>query len=58
MHKLMTEYCHEVGKLEDKALSETHDKALRKRYRTILTQGIGELPPAVPRKKGQRGCMA
>ena len=58
MHKLTTEYCHKVGKLEDKALSEPHYNALRKRYRTILTQGKGELPPVVPRKKGQRGRVA
>ena len=58
MHKLLLEYCHKVGKLEDKALSEPHYNALRKRYRTILTQGKGELPPVPPRKKGQRGRVA
>ena len=58
MHKLLLEYCHKVAKLEKKALSEKQYEALRKQYRTILTQGIGELPPVVPRKKGQRGRVA
>ena len=31
---------------------------MRKRYRSILTQGEGELPPIVSRKKGQRGRVA
>ena len=55
MHKLLTEYCHTVAKLEGKTLSEKQYEALRKRYRTTLTQGKGELPPVPPRKKGQRG---
>ena len=58
MHKLLLEYCHKVAKLKKKALSEKQYEALRKRYRTILTQGEGELPPVPPRKKGQRGRVA
>ena len=47
-----------VSKRDDKTLSASQYKALRKRYRTILTQGARELPPIPPRQNGQRGKVA
>ena len=39
MRALLQEACHKVNRGQTKALSEAVCKALRKRYRTILTQG-------------------
>jgi transposase len=39
-------------------LTEAEYKKLRKRYRTILTQGAKQLPPLPPRKQGSRGRIA
>ena len=39
-------------------MSKAALKALRKRYRTILTQGGKESPETPPRSKGQRGRVA
>ena len=57
MHKLLREACREVAKRQDKALSERAFRAVRKRYRTILTQGKKELPEPPPRTGG-RGRIA
>ena len=58
MKKLLCEACHRVNTSETKTLSEAEYRAIRKRYRTILTQGAGELPEIPKRKKGQRGRIA
>ena len=57
MHKLLREACRDVAKHENKALSERAFRAVRKRYRTILTQGGKELPEPPPRT-GRRGRIA
>ena len=41
-----------------KCLAEPELKAMRKRYRTILTKGQQELPKPPPRIKGKRGRVA
>ena len=58
MKRLLLGACHQVSKRDDKTLSASEYKALRKRYRTILTQGARELPPIPPRQNGQRGKVA
>ena len=47
-----------LNRSQSKLLSAAACKALRKRYRTILTQGAKELPAIPPRSKGQRGRIA
>jgi transposase len=47
-----------VAERESKQLSEAEYKRLRKRYRSILSQGAKQLPPLPPRKKGSRGRVA
>ena len=58
MRQLLLDACHEVANREDKTLSESEYKAVRKRYRTLLTQAERELPPIPPRHNGQRGRIA
>ena len=58
MKALLQAACHQVNRSQGKALSAAACKALRKRYRTILTQGGKELPAIPPRAKGQRGRIA
>ena len=58
MKALLQEACQRVNASHGKALSAAACKALRKRYRTILTQGRKELPALPPRKQGQRGPIA
>ena len=58
MKKLLREACHKVNKSETKTLTEAERLAIRKRYRTILTQGARELPEIPPRPKGKRGRIA
>ena len=55
---LLQEACRKVNRSQAKVLSAAACKALRKRYRTILTQGAKELPAIPPRTKGQRGRLA
>ena len=55
---LLQEACRKVNRSQAKVLSAAACKALRKRYRTILTQGANELPAIQPRTKGQRGRLA
>ena len=52
------EACHRVNKSATKTLTEAVRLAVRKRYRTILTQGGKELPEIPPRPKGKRGRIA
>ena len=58
MRRLLLDTCHEVAKRNEKTLSASEYKAVRKRYRTLLTQGERELPPIPPRQNGQRGRVA
>ena len=58
MKALLRAACHQLNGSQSKALSTAACKALRKRYRTILTQGRRELPAIPPRTKGQRGRIA
>ena len=39
MRRLLLDTCHEVAKRNEKTLSTSEYKAVRKRYRTLLTQG-------------------
>jgi transposase len=55
---LLQPACHRVNASPSKALSAAACQALRKRYRTSLTQGRKELPALPPRRKGQRGRIA
>ncbi len=58
MKRLLREACRRVNKSESKTLAEADRRAVRKRYRTILTQGGRELPEIPPRPKGKRGRIA
>ena len=58
MRKLLLETCRKVRELDAKALDEAAFKAVRKRYRTILTQAKRELPPTPKRVSGRRGRIA
>lgn len=55
MRKLLLEACHQVARRDNKTLSAAQYKALRRRYRTILTQAKRELPEIPPRVPGHRG---
>ena len=58
MKKLLREACHKVNRSDTKTLTAAERRAMRKRYRTILTQGGKELPEIPPRPKGRRGRIA
>ena len=58
MKKLLREACHKVNKSDAKVLTEAERRSMRRRYRTILTQGGKELPDIPPRPKGKRGKTA
>ena len=58
MKKLLREACHSVNGSGTKTLAEAERRAVRKRYRTILTRGARELPEIPPRPKGKRGRIA
>ena len=58
MAKLLLDTCRKVRELDRKALDDPAFKAVRKRYRTILTQAKRELPPPPVRLDGQRGRIA
>jgi len=58
MKKLLREACHRVNRSDAKTLTAAERRAVRKRYRTILTQGGKELPEIPPRPKGKRGRVA
>ena len=55
---LLQAACRQVNRSPSKVLSAAACKALRKRYRAILTQGRKELPVLPPRRPGQRGRIA
>ncbi len=56
--RLLRETCRKVREHDAKALDEAAFKAVRKRYRTILTQAGRELPETPERADGQRGRIA
>ena len=58
MGALLLKTCRNVRDHPDKALSDPDCKAVRKRYRTILTQAKKELPKTPARITGQRGRIA
>ena len=58
MAKLLRETCRKVSGTDAKALDEKAFKAVRKRYRTVLTQAKRELPPTPARVDGKRGRVA
>ena len=58
LKKLLLDTCRSVREHPDKALDEAACKALRKRYRTLLTQARRELPTPPKRLSGQRGRIA
>ena len=58
MKKLLREACHKVNKSETGVLSEAECRKIRKRYRTILTQGHKEMPEVPPKPEGKRGRIA
>ncbi len=58
MKRLLREACRRADKSESKTLAEADRRAVRKRYRTILTRGGRELPGIPPRPKGKRGRIA
>ncbi|MDE0113509.1 MAG: transposase [Albidovulum sp.] len=58
MKKLLCEACHRVSNSKSGMLGEVEYLAVRRRYRTILTQGDGERSEIPERKKGQRGRIA
>ena len=58
MGKLLLDTCRKVREHPGKALDDTAFKAVRKRYRTLLTQARRELPPPPVRLDGQRGRVA
>ncbi len=55
MKGLLREACHRASRSDARALPEAGRRSARRRYRTILTQGGGELPEIPPRPKGKRG---
>ena len=58
MGGLLLETCRKVRELDGKALDKAAFKAVRKRYRTILTQAKRELPAPPQRIDGKRGRIA
>jgi transposase len=58
LKRLLKQTRAKVAKRDSKQLTEAEYKNLRKRYRTILTQGAKQLPPLPPRKQGSRGRIA
>ncbi len=58
MGTLLLKTCRQVREHPDKALSEPDYKAVRTRYRTLLTQAKRELPKPPPRQTKRRGRIA
>ncbi len=55
MKSLLREVSRRVNKSASKTLNEADRRAVRKRYRTILTQGARELPDIPPRTMRKTG---
>ena len=58
MGTLLLTTCRKVREQKNKALSESDYKAVRTRYRTLLTHAKRELPTPPTRITGQRGRLA
>ena len=58
MKALLREACHKINRSEEKCMEEAGYRGIRKRYRTILTQGEREMPPIPRRTGGRRGRIA
>ncbi|MFB6357674.1 MAG: IS66 family transposase [Thiohalorhabdaceae bacterium] len=58
LKRLLQDACAQVAERDAKRLTDAEYKKLRKRYRTILTQGGKELPPIPPKPEGKRGQTA
>ena len=58
MKGVLREACHKINQSAPKCLDEDGYLGIRKRYRTILTQGKKEMPPVPRRTKGKRGRIA
>ena len=58
MKRLLREACHRVNRSTTRTLTEAERLTVRRRHRTILTQGGRELPEIPPRPKGRRGRIA
>lgn len=58
LKRLLQDTCAQVAERKEQCLTNAEYKRLRKRYRTILTQGAKELPPVPPKPKGKRGRTA
>lgn len=58
MKRLLQHTCATVSARGARALSEREYAALQKRYRTIMTRGIAELPARPERPSGRRGRLA
>ena len=58
MKSLLREACHTINQSEEKCMDEAGYRGIRKRYRTILTQGKKEMPPIPRRTSGRRGRIA
>ena len=58
LKRLLQNACAQVAERKEKCLTDAEYQRLRKRYRTILTQGGKELPPVPPKPNGKRGRTA
>lgn len=58
MKRLLKQTCATVSDRKDKMLTEDEYANLQKRYRSILTRGISELPARPVRPSGKRGRLA
>jgi ABC-type phosphate transport system ATPase subunit len=58
MKKLLGKACKAVSESENKCLTESDYKALRRNYRNLLTRGEKELPDIPEKPRGKRGKMA
>ncbi len=58
MKELLKQSCAEFLARQQKKLKPEEYRKLQKRYRTILTRGIAEMPPRPVRLSGQRGKLA
>jgi transposase len=58
MKKPLGKACKAVSESENKCLTESDFKALRRNYRNLLTRGEKELPDIPEKPRGKRGKMA
>lgn len=58
MKRLLRETAKTVSERDSKCLTDDEYARLQKRYRTVLTRGVKELPEILERPKGKRGKLA